>query len=286
MQKNLQQTHLIIMKKSSLILWFALCGMMAQAQESFTENPRGVYKLMTIESKGSEVVSPFEQYKICLDNVTLHCSENGSNRFSIGRNDREVFNYTGENPKDSISKTPLIYNSNAKQFTLKWWSTYRNHYLFPENDWCLEHYQSGKYSESAEVFFNAITTFVGADKENPLIGQWRLIGLMDELKNTKKEVAKMREAPEPKNPTLAVYTPSHIIIVTSNQIVASNQGMLSNAEYNGKKSLKINGTEHHIKWLSKDCIAIDFTNGYRTDYEIWQRIDDEEPIIKKIADKY
>lgn len=267
------------MKKSAFILLLAWCGTMAQAQESLTENPRGVYRLMTIESKGSEVVAPYEQYKICLDNVTLHCSANG-NRFSIGRNDQEVFNYTGEHPKDSISKASLIYNSNAEQFTLKWWSTYRNHLLFPENDWCIEHYKSGKCSEGAEVFFNAITTFVGADKENPLIGQWRLIGLMDELKNVKKEVAKMREMPEPKNPGFAVYTPSHIIMVSP------NQGMILNAEYKDKGSFKMSKTERHVKWLSKDCVAIDFTDGYRTDYEIWQRIDDEEPLINKIADKY
>lgn len=267
------------MRKSGIILLLALCGTMAQAQESLTENPRGVYKLMTIESYGSKVAAPYEQYKICMDSTTLQCNVNG-NRFSIHRNDREIFNYTGENPKDSISKSSLIYNSNAKQFTLKWWSPYKNHYLFPENDWCIEHYQSGKYSESAEVFFYAITTFVSPDKENPLIGQWRFIGFMDELKNTKKEVAKMREAPQPKNPTFAVYTPSHT------SIVSSNQGIVYNAEYNGKKSVKINGTERQMKWFSKDCVAIAFTKGYRTDYEIWQRINDEEPVINKIANKH
>ena len=267
------------MKKLGFILFLALCGTMAQAQESLTENPRGVYKLMTIESNGSEAVSPFEQYKICMDNVTLHCSVTG-NSFAIGKNDSEIFNYTGDKPKDPISKSPLIYDSNAERFTLKWWSTYKNHFLFPENDWCIERYQSGQYSPGAELFFNAITTFVGPDKENPLIGQWQLIGLMDELKNTKNEVDKMRKASESGSPTFAIYTSSNLIIASP------RRGSLMDVEYDGKKSVKINTTSRQMKWLSKDCVAIAFTNGYRTDYEIWQRVNDGESIINKIADQY
>ena len=58
--------------------------------------------------------------------------------FSISDNDHQVFNYTGDQPKSEGDKSPLIYDSNAQQFKMKWWSTYPNHLHFPNNDWCIE----------------------------------------------------------------------------------------------------------------------------------------------------
>ena len=117
-----------------------------------TENPRGIYKMTALTGKMGEVKAPFEQYKICTDSVTLMVSERAA-FFSISDNDHRVFNYTGDQPKSEGDKSMLIYDSNAKQFKMKWWSTYTNHIHFPNNDWCIEKYESGKYTEMSKIFF-------------------------------------------------------------------------------------------------------------------------------------
>ena len=63
-----------------------------------TENPRGIYRLMTLVGKNGEVNSPFHQYKVCTDSLTLMVVFR-NNSFSISNNDRMVFNYTGSEPK-------------------------------------------------------------------------------------------------------------------------------------------------------------------------------------------
>ena len=60
-----------------------------------TENPRGIYKMITLTGKMGEIKAPYEQYKICTDSVTLMVTEQGSH-FTIINNDHQVFNYTGE----------------------------------------------------------------------------------------------------------------------------------------------------------------------------------------------
>ena len=59
------------MKKSIFILLLSSMAMGATAQ---TENPRGIYKMMTLTGKVGEVKAPFEQYKICTDSITLMVS--------------------------------------------------------------------------------------------------------------------------------------------------------------------------------------------------------------------
>ena len=50
------------MKKPIFTLLIASLAMGATAQ---TENPRGIYKMMTLTGKVGEVKAPFEQYKVC-----------------------------------------------------------------------------------------------------------------------------------------------------------------------------------------------------------------------------
>ena len=38
----------------------------------------------------------------------------------------------------------------------------------------------------------------------------------------------------------------------------------------------------NIKWISDDIIAIEFKDGYRTDYQILEKIKDETPIVDYI----
>jgi hypothetical protein len=177
-------THLVAAAAIALMPTFC----MAQ-----TENPRGVYKLTGLLDKYGHVIKePFDQYKICTDSVTLMFTVNG-NRFSIGKNDSKVFNYTGEEPDANDTTATRIFDSNAAHFTQKWWSTYSNHIYFPKNDWCTEYYESGKYSDNAKKILDALMSPTASHPQNPFIGTWRFIGMMDELRNVKKELKKLRE---------------------------------------------------------------------------------------------
>lgn len=230
-----------------------------------TENPRGVYKLITLTDKyGNPIKEPFDQYKICTDSVTLMFTVQG-NRFSLGKNDKTLHNYTGEEPDALDAHASRIFNSNAEHFTLKWWSTYPNHLYFPNNDWCTEYYESGKYSETAKKALDALMSPPALDPKNPLIGTWRLIGMMDELRNTEQEMKRIRE--KPLDGIYTIFTPSYIVAI------ARNSGSIypSPNPYN-KKVFKVGQTENKITWLSKDLIAVEIHQDYRTDYEILERV--------------
>ncbi len=141
------------MKKNVFFTFLALVMMTAQAQ---TENPRGIYKLTSlIDKEGLTIQAPFDQYKICMDSVTLMFTVQGGG-YSLDKNDLQMFNYTGEMHDANNATATRIFDSNAEHFTLKWWSTYNNHLYFPHNDWCTEFYESGKYSVHAKAILDAL----------------------------------------------------------------------------------------------------------------------------------
>ena len=262
-------THLMATAAIALVPTFC----MAQ-----TENPRGVYKLTGILGKyGRTIKEPFDQYKICTDSVTLMFSVVGD-WFRIGKNDSQVFNYTGEEPDAHDATATRIFDSNAEHFTLKWWSTYSDHVYFPKNDWCTEYSESGKYSEFAKKALDALMSSPAADPKNPLIGAWRLIGMMDELRNTKQEMKRIRE--KPIDGSYTIFTPSYIVAI------ARNSGSIypSPNPYN-KKVFKVGQNENKITWLSKDLIAVEIHQGYHTDYEILERMP-TGTVFDKIASQY
>ena len=83
------------MKKTFITMLLATLTLGAAAQ---TENPRGIYKMMTLTGKQGEIKAPFDQYKICTDSITMMVSVQNA-FFNIVDNDKQVFNYTGDQPK-------------------------------------------------------------------------------------------------------------------------------------------------------------------------------------------
>ena len=265
-------------KKTILTTLLAALTMGAAAQ---TENPRGIYKMTTLTGKVGEVKAPFDQYKICTDSVTLMVSESG-NRFSITNNDHMVFNYTGDQPKSENIKTTLIYDSNAQHFKQKWWSTYQNHLHFPNNDWCIEQYESGKYTAMSKIFFDALTGKAETDAANPLTGTWRFIGYVDELRDVKKRLPIMHEeyATSRYNNSFMVFTP------TSLTTLYARGGGIDKIELNGKKGYQVGNKSYQIKWLTKDRIAIEDRIDYRIDWMILERVTDGTTPLQHIANQY
>ena len=277
------------MKKTIFTLLLASLTMGSTAQ---TENPRGIYKMMTLTGKMGEVKAPFEQYKVCTDSITLMVSFNAA-FFSIGDNDHKVFNYTGDKPKDENDKSTLIYGSNADHFSMKWGSQYPSHMHFPNNDWCIEKYESGQYSEFGRIAFDALTGKAEVDSRNPLTGTWRIIGYVDEFRDVKKELPKLHEQYRTSKyfNSFLVLSPEYAVLITSGR-----GGGVDRVEYDGKRSTsgrllptgrknayKMGNKTYQVKWLSKDCIAVEEHIDYRIDWQILERVTDGQTPLSCIA---
>ena len=267
------------MKTTLTTILLALASLAVQAQ---TENPRGIYRLMTLVGKNGEVNSPFHQYKICTDSLTLMVVFQRNNVFTMNNNDHQVFNYTGDQPKSDDDKSILIYDSNAEHFSEKWWSDFRGHMIFPENDWCVEKYQSGQYTAESRACFDAMTGKAEVDAKNPLSGTWRMIGMVDELRDVKKRLSKLHEE----------YTQSRyfndFMILSPNFISPAPEVKthVVDATYDGKKAYTSNNVTHQVKWLTKDRIAVEYHTEIGTDWQILERVTDGQTPLSHIISQY
>ena len=269
------------MKKYILTL---LLGSFAIGATAQTENPRGIYKLMTLIGKSGEVNSPYHQYKVCTDSLTLMVVFGRNGTFQINNNDRMVFNYTGDQPKSEDDKSILIYDSNAEHFTEKWWSEYPYHIIFPHNDWCVEKYKSGEYTAESRIAFDAMTGKTEVDAKNPLTGTWRFIGELDELRDLKKGLAKLHER-YPKSKyynNFFIFTPKNLVFASS------GSGIVGDVVYDGKKgyTYKYNDITRKVKWLSKDRIAVELHTEIGTDWQILERVTDGQTPMSYIISSY
>ena len=242
-----------------------------------TENPRGIYKMTTLTGKQGEIKAPYNQYKICTDSITLMLNIQGS-FFMIGQNDKNVFNYTGDQPKSEDDKSTLIYDSDADHFTLKWWSEYDYHPYFPKNDWCIEKYEANKYSEMGKIIFDALNGNVATDPENPLIGVWRLIDRVNELPDSEMEMPKQNN----KDKWFYVFMPQKCVMFHQ-----SLGAVFDGITYNGKESFTMENGTRSVKWLSEDRIAIEMKQPNKpTDLhavDILERVTDGNSPLSRIA---
>lgn len=253
-----------------------------------TENPRGIYKLMTLKGRVGEVKAPFDQYKICTDSITLMLvlspQQNGMMAFSVMHTDKETFNYTGSEPRFENDHRTLIYDSNADHFTEKWWSETKNHTYFPENDWCLEFYESNRYSDAARPVVEGLTSVPEVNAANPLLGRWRLIGWMDELTDVKNQLKQLKSAyPTGKYKMEFIITPSHLVY----SLVTGTSGLLvPSSGCPDKNTLLYNNTKRTVKWLTKDIVAVEMCEDWRRDWQIFERDADSETIMSRAASYY
>ncbi|MCR5535469.1 MAG: hypothetical protein K6F47_09915 [Bacteroidaceae bacterium] len=263
------------MKKTVFTLLFATLCLGAAAQ---TENPRGIYRLMTLIGKNGEVNSPFHQYKVCTDSLTLQIVFQRNGSFRIVNNDHMVFNYTGDKPKSEDDKSILIYDSNADHFTEKWWSKFPNHIIFPHNDWCVEKYKAGEYTPESRIVFDALNGKAEVDAKNPLTGTWRVIGLVDDWRDIKKVLPTLHE----KYPyskylnTFFVFTPRNFVLLNT------SFGTVSGVTYDGKKAYSLGKGKDQIKWLTKDRIAVEEPKEGGSDWLILERSTDSQPPLSYI----
>ncbi len=279
-----------IMKRIIIsILSIAITLVSAMAQ---TENPRGVYKMKSlIDKTGLEINAPFDQYKICTDSITLMVSVNGTS-FSVGRNDSDIYNYTGEEPDAENPKKIRIFDSNTEHFTLKWWSSYSSHMYFPANDWCTEKYLANSYSEVGKIAFDALMNPAATevDKNAPIYGSWHIVETFDDFVDAKKYVKELKKSD--KNIDDSTVKPGEILVISSEHMVSIG-GRVYDFFSDGKTYFhNVKNTPaaewHKITWLTPDLIAVSVTrnNGRFTDYELWYRIKSDITPISRIAHNY
>jgi hypothetical protein len=268
------------MKRTATLLMVAL-SFVSIAIHAQTDNPRGIYKMTKLTGHSGEIEAPLEQYKICTDDITLTVSSWGAT-FGIVDNDHQVFNYTGDQPKAKNDKSALIYDSNDKHFTLKWWSTFANHAYFPKDDWCIEKYESGLYTERSKPFFDALTGTAEVDKKNPLTGTWRFIGHVDELSDVKKELPKLQE----NYPASKYFNRFFVFTADTWTVVFKNGGAVNKVEYDKKRSFTVGDKFYFVKWLSKNRVAVEDRVDYHADWMILERVTDGSAPLSHILGQF
>lgn len=257
------------MNRVTKMLLTAAFASLPVALSAQTENPRGAYRMVTLTGKTGEVKAPFEQYKICSDSITLTMTVRGKN-FSFVDTDHKVLNYTGPEPLAEGSKEPLIYDSDSEHFTMKWWSTLDYHLYFPKDDWCIEKYVASGFSDTGRAAVDALNANVQADKSNPLLGVWYVIGEIDELGKTKKQIAELHERYRESR-----YVNDFMAFMPDDWVfVSGNRGTVQKIEYRGKNAYKTDLQVIAVKWLSKDCVALEEHLGFRRDWIVLERMTD------------
>lgn len=270
------------MKQLFLLCLLATVSCASVLAQDNTRNPRGIYKLEKVtDDKGKTTIAPFDQYKICTDSVTLMVTISG-NSYRISDNDHRVFSYTGEEPATSDDHSTRIFDVYDDGFSLNWWGSNPNHRYYTHNGWTTERYQKDTYSEAGRIIFDALKQAPVRDKSNPLIGTWRHLGMMDELRNVKKEMKRIRE----EYPNSRMYKDVFVVLTPTKNVYLDSRGSFSDIQYVNKRLVKVWGKEAKVIWLSKDVYALEVYNDWRTDYQIFERVTDGTIPLQVFAGYY
>lgn len=254
------------------------------SDEANRQDPRGLYKLMTLTAYDVEQYAPYDQYKLCTDSISLTIIIN-KGVFQIVNNEKDVLNYTGEALEYDTDTRTKIYNSSDKEFTLKWWCEVKNHPYFPYNSWCIEKYKAGELSDEASRIFHEIVEFHEPDEKNAFIGEWRILGGMDNFRKVKKQIKDLRA----KNPSfgrkaqMLVFTSNNVVVVALEQ--NGGVGGMLDVNYDGRKSITFGNATHRVRWIDENLMAIEYKTEYSSNYEVYERITDGQSVVSRIADR-
>ena len=269
------------MNIATKILLAAAFMSMPFVADAQSENPRGIFMMTSFTGKLGEMKAPYEQYKICTDSVTLQVVAQG-NVFQISDNDHQPLYFTGEQAQTAADRSTRIYESYSDGFKLKWWSNFRGHLYYPENDWCVEQYEKGQYSGLGSVYFNALTGKSEPAKKKSLLGTWVIIGGVDELSDIQAKLPSLAaEYPKSK------YLNSYIVFAPQScTIITPTMGNVAAVSAYSKRSFTVENTVKQVTWLSKNSVAIEVKETYRTSYMILYRLTDGSSPLEHIAAQY
>ena len=261
--------------KKNVFLLMALCLniCVAYAQK---ENPRGTYKMTKLTGRGGvEIDAPFDQYKICEEGMTISVfvqstsEDEAECRFLL--NDPIFFNYTGREPQGMDQHGSQIYDSNGKEFTLRWWSQIQNHPYIETNSWAIEKYEREIYSKQAKETRNLLLDASQPDANAPFSGRWNLLGYARDTLNISL-VLKMAGKAEVENVSLLymVVRGGKTLWV---QNVPNNRQMefqtkTQNSHNIGKKTIVLSNRKYDVNWVDDDTF---YYKDERGGYCVWRR---------------
>ena len=244
------------------------------------QDPRGIYKMTGITGRGGiEMSAPFDQYKICRDEATISLFVDAGNpgdiQFRMNINDEIVFNYTGKVPQEEDGHGSQIYDSNGKEFKLRWWSMHKGHALFPDNDWVVEKYERDKFSKPAEEILNLMKEPPRAKGRDYYAGRWVSMG----ERESAAEVIALKEGIEAgkKKPDLGELM---VMIVRDKRMAMlrlldgrnmARRGVMGRVmpiTHKGKNELRIAGHRFEIHQIDDQFFYIKTEKG---DYQLWLR---------------
>lgn len=284
------------MKTTARLLMAAIFVSVSMAMNAQSENPRGIYKLMSIKGKMELNPYPYDIYKIITDSVTMRfmMSDRDKRMFRIDMPDFKPFNYTGKKEiTDETDTEQQIYDSDSKRFTQKWWSRGQTSPIFPENDWCYEFYESGQYSADAKPIFEALTFVPSYDPNNPLIGIWQHTITMDQLMNIDNwkdilnHLRKEGSANGENGREFHAYTSTHTVAIPLPKWRPMVDGYSYKIRYNSKDTITLGENRtRQIHWLTDDAFAIKVKVGDTEKYHIFERVKDGQTLLGYIASKF
>ena len=249
-------------------------------ENNWMQDPRGIYKMTRITGRGGiEMSAPFDQYKICRDEATISLFVDAGNpgdiQFRMNINDEIVFNYTGKVPQEEDGHGSQIYDSNGKEFKLRWWSMHKGHALFPDNDWVVEKYERDKFSKPAEEILNLMKEPPRAKGRDYYAGRWVSMG----ERESAAEVIALKEGIEAgkKKPDLGELM---VMIVRDKRMAMlrlldgrnmARRGVMGRVmpiTHKGKNELRIAGHRFEIHQIDDQFFYIKTEKG---DYQLWLR---------------
>ena len=258
--------------KKNVFLLMALCLniCVAYAQK---ENPRGTYKMTKLTGRGGvEIDAPFDQYKICEEGMTISVfvrptsEDEAECNFVI--NDPIVFNYTGLAPQGGDMHGSQIYDSNGKEFKLRWWSQHQNHAYFVDNGWVIEKYERNLFSKQAKNTWNLLLDASQPDANIPFSGRWKMLGYLRDTLNI-SSVLKMTEM-ENVPPRYMVVRGGKALWFQKvpNNSQTAFQTKTQKSSNIGKNVFILSNHKHDVNWIDDDTFCYKDERG---GYSVWRR---------------
>ena len=262
-----------------------------------TENPRGIYKMTAFKTKWGNQGLLFEQYKLCTDSLTITFKlyNRGKEKLFLLDKYDDVFYYTGEEPSSEDDKSTLIYNSDKKHFSEKWWKNDAGNVSIdypelPNNDWVTEEYEAEQFSESGKMFFDAIMQRQLANKTNPLIGVWKNLGVLLEMNEEGLDSLKRGYPNTPfYEKAFFVFTPSYWAYTRPNGDGNGIAGAFNKITYGGKDSFNdgVLAEPYSITWINDNLISLTYKvpNGQSLN-TILERVNDGSSVFDRVSNWY
>ena len=226
-----------------------------------TSNPKGLYRLKEIvHQDGKHLEAGYQQYKYCLDNLTLTLAYNPSHlknqpfNFLISNPDGKPLHLTGELSKTENKGIQVIGTSDST-FTLRWYNDRKglDEHLFPHQTNIDEKYELVKDSADAiQRSLNLLQMKLG-DGHHRLQGAWKLRGIQ-QSNNATSQYWIISRGPE----TYQILGSHEAVTIMTNADFprANLQCQYTPCTYLSENAFDFNGRPYIVNWFDGETISV------------------------------